>query len=534
MKDIDKILKTKLENYQVTPPGDLLNSIRKEYPRKSFNDIIKQNKYYIIAAVATIIVAGVFFINNNNEKSEVIKENTEQISNNTNNTDQNNNNVNIIENDNIVENNEQVEENTTINNTEESTIEFRQIFGFNDTSVCGQSIEITYNGETEFVMSNDLLLDFNQDKIKITTNTNGTHYIYYNKQIDNTTIKDSAAISFVSVSTPNVSIKNKMLCYGEELTLNMSAHSEMKPVLYNTNIYRFNESTYKISGLNPGENEIQLLFTDRNNCKAIFSETVIMSEEPDYTIISTPAYCSNNNGTINIIPKNMLSPKFIINDNIENNDGRFENLNPGIYYLNIEYASGCFEHYTLLVRDSLSLSPFFTIERDLVDNNKYIARNLTKLDNHVYEQNNDINFIWKVNGIEYEYEDNPEFEFDSQGEYNIELIARLNNNCESTYSETIYVSGNCFRIPNIFTPNGDGVGDFFKIKSDYELKEFNIQIINKLGEVVFESRDINQHWNGKINGNDDASEGLYYYIIRGEDTFGNKIEQKGALQLVRN
>ncbi len=159
---------------------------------------------------------------------------------------------------------------------------------------------------------------------------------------------------------------------------------------------------------------------------------------------------------------------------------------------------------------------------------------MTRLDGHGYEQSPDILFTWEINGEEHITGDNPEFEFENQGEYTIELTARINGECSSTYSETIHVSGTCFRIPNIFTPNGDGIGDYFKVIAENEMKSYNIQIINKLGEVVFENNNISNFWNGKINGNNDASEGLYYYIIKGEDTFGNKIEQKGALQLVRN
>jgi gliding motility-associated-like protein len=165
--------------------------------------------------------------------------------------------------------------------------------------------------------------------------------------------------------------------------------------------------------------------------------------------------------------------------------------------------------------------------------NKYYFRNLSKIDDKGYESNSSVRFVWKINGSEIVSGDNTEFEFTTNGNNLVELIAILNETCQSVYSETIFVSSSNFRIPNIFTPNGDGIGDEFKVLYDGELINYKVSIINRLGEVVFESAKITRSWDGKINGDDDASEGLYYYIIRGEDNSGNKIEQKGSLQLVR-
>ena len=86
----------------------------------------------------------------------------------------------------------------------------------------------------------------------------------------------------------------------------------------------------------------------------------------------------------------------------------------------------------------------------------------------------------------------------------MELIAVLSETCQSTYSETILISGSNFRIPNIFTPNGDGIGDEFKVIYEGDLANYGITIINRLGEIVYETNDINRSWDGKINGNNDA------------------------------
>jgi len=67
-------------------------------------------------------------------------------------------------------------------------------------------------------------------------------------------------------------------------------------------------------------------------------------------------------------------------------------------------------------------------------------------------------------------------------------------------------------VPNVFSPNGDGKNDVLKITYQWTVTEFNIKIYNRWGLQVFESNDINNSWNGKIDGHD-ADDGTYYYIL---------------------
>ena len=54
-------------------------------------------------------------------------------------------------------------------------------------------------------------------------------------------------------------------------------------------------------------------------------------------------------------------------------------------------------------------------------------------------------------------------------------------------------------VPNSFTPNNDGVNDFFKpvvIGVDY----YELIITSRWGEIVFKSSDVNESWDGYIDG----------------------------------
>ena len=66
-------------------------------------------------------------------------------------------------------------------------------------------------------------------------------------------------------------------------------------------------------------------------------------------------------------------------------------------------------------------------------------------------------------------------------------------------------------IPNVFTPNGDGVNDLYFVSSK-GLTEFNMTILNRWGNVVFESNDAQTVWDGTSNGVK-CTDGTYFYIL---------------------
>ena len=80
----------------------------------------------------------------------------------------------------------------------------------------------------------------------------------------------------------------------------------------------------------------------------------------------------------------------------------------------------------------------------------------------------------------------------------------------------ISVSESMLKVPNVFTPNGDGQNDEFRVLYR-SLAEFHIWVYNRWGKLVYESTDPAKGWDGMI-GNRPAAEGAYYYVIRAKGT----------------
>ncbi len=76
-----------------------------------------------------------------------------------------------------------------------------------------------------------------------------------------------------------------------------------------------------------------------------------------------------------------------------------------------------------------------------------------------------------------------------------------------------------FQLPNVFSPNNDGGNDYFSPISVRSIILKNIHIYDRWGTLVHKnSNNIDQLWNGKIDGNNkDAATGVYYYIIEYEE-----------------
>ncbi len=88
------------------------------------------------------------------------------------------------------------------------------------------------------------------------------------------------------------------------------------------------------------------------------------------------------------------------------------------------------------------------------------------------------------------------------------------------------VDTNAIVIPNVFSPNRDGINDLFKPSGNFT--NLSMNIYNRYGELMYTSSQLNEGWNGRTTSGIKCSEGTYFYIIETEkDTF------TGSLTLLR-
>lgn len=97
------------------------------------------------------------------------------------------------------------------------------------------------------------------------------------------------------------------------------------------------------------------------------------------------------------------------------------------------------------------------------------------------------------------------------------------------YSFTIYDAAGCMNvatiqinsepcleeklIPNVFTPNGDGMNDLFYIPGVCPNEKYSLQIYDRWGTLMFSTTLRNNGWDGRSNAGVDAPEGVYYFVV---------------------
>ena len=90
-----------------------------------------------------------------------------------------------------------------------------------------------------------------------------------------------------------------------------------------------------------------------------------------------------------------------------------------------------------------------------------------------------------------------------------------------------------FYIPNAFTPNDDGVNDGFR-GTGININSYNLWIYDRWGNMIFYSNDLDQYWDGKVQGHDEiVQEDVYVWKVKFKDVFNQKHDRVGTVTAVR-
>lgn len=87
-------------------------------------------------------------------------------------------------------------------------------------------------------------------------------------------------------------------------------------------------------------------------------------------------------------------------------------------------------------------------------------------------------------------------------------------------------------VPNAFSPDEDRINDFFEIKGE-GISEFDITVLDRWGQVMFESGDMSDSWDGKFKGEPVQVGSYVYQITARSDKDGSFITKSGTVTLIR-
>jgi gliding motility-associated-like protein len=123
--------------------------------------------------------------------------------------------------------------------------------------------------------------------------------------------------------------------------------------------------------------------------------------------------------------------------------------------------------------------------------------------------------------------------YSAPGTYSVTLVAFGRNGCHSTSSYSFEIpASSSLVLPNIFTPNEDGVNDIFRpiARGIFEMK---VWIYNR-DRILMSTWDrVNGAWDGRTTSGEDCSAGVYFVSVEAKGFDGQEYRKQGTLTLLR-
>lgn len=116
--------------------------------------------------------------------------------------------------------------------------------------------------------------------------------------------------------------------------------------------------------------------------------------------------------------------------------------------------------------------------------------------------------------------------------YTVMLIATAGPCADTAYATIVVDDDLGIEIPNVFTPNADGINDVFYIKST-GVKEMELEIFNRWGQKLYTFAGSKASWDGMTGQGQVVPDGTYFFFVRATGFNGTVIEKQGTLNLFK-
>lgn len=256
----------------------------------------------------------------------------------------------------------------------------------------------------------------------------------------------------------------------------------------------------------------------------------LLIEEPLHPIDSlhvTDAWCDDKEGAITLFLGGNTAP-YITEWSPGDLEGtEITNLSTGFYEATVTDANGC----TYFAEAEVGNLGFFDAEipQDTVwlgiEGSEYLEVNITPAADN-------LTYLWEPDiGLSCSDCESPLADPDSSLMYHVTVVS--NRGCfdtDSVYVDRELPPSEPF-IPNIFSPNGDGLNDALCVLSD-RIETLRLEIYNRRGDLVFSTTEQSECWDGTHQGVP-VDNGAYVYHLQVSTDEGEFIVDSGNLSVIR-
>lgn len=269
------------------------------------------------------------------------------------------------------------------------------------------------------------------------------------------------------------------------------------------------------------------LITDGNGCIKHFQDTIFDKSIYTYIDSISPALCGKNNGWITIKYENGIPPiHYDWLSILDYDENKAFNLAPGIYEV-IVSDNLCSD----TIQFEIDEMPFPTACFETLPTNSFETNSIIDFINCSDGANN---WVWNFGDYTISYFENPSHTYQNGGIYTIGLVVSNEIGCEDSTSKTIEIKNIDLFVPNSFTPNGDGINDqFIPIMNSVSSEGYIMSIYNRWGELVFQTTDIHQGWDGMHDGVYVPVNSTYSYLIKYTNRNGKSFQKTGGIHVIQ-
>ncbi len=188
---------------------------------------------------------------------------------------------------------------------------------------------------------------------------------------------------------------------------------------------------------------------------------------------------------------------------------------PGTYLVTVSNAFNCKASARVIIRNIAKLPANF-----LPANQDLCSGNVLKIDVPGYKS-----YTWNTGAS------TRNMEIKKAGNYILTVTSF--DNCLGSDTLTIReITCIPIGIPNAFSPNNDGRNELFKPTINTEIQDYQMRIYNRVGQLIYQTKDYTNGWDGRFKGQQQSSDN-YIYQISFRNVEGKGFEYKGNVLLIR-
>ncbi len=145
-------------------------------------------------------------------------------------------------------------------------------------------------------------------------------------------------------------------------------------------------------------------------------------------------------------------------------------------------------------------------------------------------------YLWDFGDGETSSEENPRKKYDKAGIYDVKLVATSADGCTDSLTKedaVVIISDLFVQFPTAFTPDGDGINDYFKPIMNY-VKYAKLSIYDRYGNLIFQTdHPESEFWDGNLPNGKPLPSDVYVWHITGMFINGQGFDKSGEVTLLR-